>query len=103
MPVTFQKAVRFLKTVAITKKPIRVRRMALNGFDGTCEDKTDFFLVKINKNLTEAHSIDVLLHEVAHAEAEPWDDSVVHGTKWALSYGRLYRLWEAFIEKIGNK
>jgi hypothetical protein len=96
--MTFQKAVRVLKKLIITTKPVKVRRVHLIGFDGICEEKTDYFLIKIDKNLTEQHSIDVLLHEVAHVEA--WDDDQTHGNAWALSYGRLYRLWEQYIEHI---
>lgn len=89
---TFYAAVRYLKQMTLAHKPIKVRRLPLDGYDGLCEDKDDYFLVKINKNLSEHHSIDVLLHEIAHAEA--WGKEPVHGKVWAISYGRLYRIWE---------
>ena len=58
--------------------------------EGSCEFKDTHFLVKINKKLNEAHSIDVAMHEVAHAMA--WEKgNDVHGPNWGLCYSKLYR------------
>lgn len=79
--------------------PIEVKRIKLKNLDGCCEDKSTHFLVKINKELSENHSIDVLLHEIAHADA--WfEGSNSHGSKWGMCYSRLYRLWEQYLEEL---
>lgn len=91
----FQKAIRVMKENCGVH--VKVRRLPLKGLDGSCEKKDSYFLVKINNNLPENHSIDVLIHEVAHAVA--WDKSGdVHGDQWGICYSRLYRIWEKYIE-----
>lgn len=61
-----------------------------SDMEGYCKFKDDHFIIKINKNLNEAHSIDVAMHEVAHAMS--WGkDADIHGPNWGLCYSRLYR------------
>jgi len=95
----FRKALGILKKASNSKLPIKVRRVHLNGLDGCCEERNTYFLIKINKNLSESHSIDVLIHEIAHADA--WDktgEDDIHGDIWSICYGRLYRIWEKTID-----
>lgn len=93
----FYKAIKVLKKASICNMPIKVRRTSLKGLDGCCEKKDDHFLVKINKNLPENHAIDVLIHEIAHADA--WDKAGtdIHGDIWGVCYSRLYRIWEKYL------
>jgi len=97
----FLEAVKIMKRASITKLPIKVRRVNLNGFDGLCEKKKTYFLIKINKNLTENHSIDVLIHEIAHVDA--WGKGDIHGKEWGVSYSRLYQIWETHIDGLFRK
>jgi hypothetical protein len=91
MKYTFLGVTRFLKSVSRSTKPIKVRRTELIGLDGCCEEYDDYFLIKVHKSLENNYSIDVLLHEVAHADA--WGmDKDVHGRNWGIQYSRLYRL-----------
>ncbi|RDJ35667.1 MAG: hypothetical protein DWQ19_12680 [Crenarchaeota archaeon] len=84
----------FLKKTAGTKYPIYIRRVKLpDGFDGTCEFRTTpkkCFLILINRKLSEAYSIDVAIHEVAHAMS--WGkEKDFHGPKWGIAYSKIYR------------
>lgn len=89
---TFIGVSRYLKSITNSDLPIKVRREKLVDLDGSCEKKDNFFLVKINKELTENVAIDVLIHEMAHVDS--WDmNADVHGRNWGLSYSRLYRLF----------
>jgi hypothetical protein len=95
----FRKVVKFLKESNLVEKNVNIRRCKLSkGFDGLCELKNDTFLIRIDKNLPENHSVDVLIHEFAHAVA--WGkDADVHGPNWGKSYSKVYRL---FLEKFLN-
>lgn len=89
----FYKAVRFLKSISTAELPIKIKRVNMENLDGSCEEKKSYFLIKINKELDENHAIDVLLHEMAHADA--WGkDQDVHGKNWGLSYSRIYRKYD---------
>ena len=95
----FHKVVMFLKTSKLVIEPISIRRIKLRDtLDGQCEFRNDRFIIKINKKLPENYSVDVLLHEFAHAVA--WDkDADVHGPNWGKAYSKVYRLYlENFIE-----
>lgn len=95
----YKRVVIFFKENNLAGKPILVRRVSLNAsLDGQCELKDNKFLIKINRNLPENYSIDVVLHEVAHAVA--WEkDSDIHGNNWGKAYSKVYRLFlENFIE-----
>jgi hypothetical protein len=95
----FRKVVKFLKESNLVEKQISIRRCKLGkGFDGLCELKNNGFLLRIDKNLPENHSVDVLIHEFAHAVA--WGkDTDVHGPNWGKAYSKVYRL---FLEKFLN-
>lgn len=94
----FYHSMRFFKSVSTARLPLKVRRVALKDFDGLCEKRDGYFLIKINNKLSESHSIDVLMHEIAHADS--WSDGVEHPIDWAIAYRRLYNLWEKFIEDL---
>lgn len=96
----FRKAIGILKKVSICSLPIKVRRLSLNGLDGVCIKKDSHYLIKINKNLTENHAIDVLIHELAHADA--WNETIddIHGDIWGINYSRLYREWEKYLDSV---
>lgn len=97
----FHKAVNFLKKNANVDFPIYVRRIDLKDDDGNCsfDKKKKCFIVRINKNLTIEHSIDVALHEIAHAMS--WEiDKDMHGPSWGLAHAKLYR---KFLEHFINK
>ena len=98
----FHKAMNVMKDASTCKMPIKVRRVHLNGLDGCCEKKCNHFLIKINKNLPENHAIDVLIHEIAHADA--WDlvGDNIHGDKWGVCYSKLYRIWEKYLSEQEN-
>lgn len=89
----------FFKKNNLAEKPIIVRRVKLSpSLDGQCDLKENKFIIKINRNLSENYSIDVVIHEIAHAVA--WEkDADVHGTNWGKAYSKVYRLFlENFIE-----
>lgn len=87
----FYRAMRFMKGAVRSDKPVKVRSMSLSDdLDGICIDKDDHFLIKVSKNLTVGHAIDVMLHEFAHVEA--WGrENDPHGVVWGRCYSRLYR------------
>lgn len=94
----FYQVMRLLKKKVGCKKPFYVRRLKLNKLDGSCELKDGYFLIKIDKNLSEEHAIDVMLHEIAHVHA--WGkDKEHHGPNWGLSYSHVYRVFEDFLEE----
>jgi len=93
----FREVASFFKNSNLVDEPISVRRMKIrNGLDGLCEKRNDKFVIKVSSNLGENYSIDVLIHEVAHAVA--WDkDTDIHGPNWGRAYSKVYRL---FLEKF---
>ncbi|MFY4731147.1 SprT-like domain-containing protein [Nitrospira sp. BLG_2] len=95
----FREVANFFKNSNLVHEPISVRRVKLRqGLDGQCEKKHNRFIIKVNPKLSENYSIDVLIHEVAHAVA--WDkDTDIHGPNWGRAYSKVYRLFlENFIE-----
>jgi hypothetical protein len=95
----FREVADYFKTCNLVDEPISVRRVKIRiGIDGLCEKKNNRFLIKVNPNLSENYSIDVLIHEVAHAVA--WDkDTDIHGPNWGRAYSKVYRL---FLERFIN-
>lgn len=98
----FYSAMKFLKSVSVAKYPIKIRRQKISKeFHGYCMFKKDHFLIKINKDLSEQHSIDIMMHEIAHADS--WSEGIHHDIDWAISYRRLYRLWEQYLKSFSDK
>lgn len=93
----FREVASFFKNSNLVIEPISVRRMKIrSGLDGLCEKKDNKFVIKVSSNLNENYSIDVLIHEVAHAVA--WEkDTDIHGSNWGRAYSKVYRL---FLEKF---
>ena len=89
----FREVASFFKNSNLVDESISVRRVKIReGYDGLCEKKNDKFMIKVNSNLNENYSIDVLIHEVAHAVA--WDkDADIHGPNWGRAYSKVYRLF----------
>lgn len=87
----FYKAMRFLKGVVRSDRPVRVRCLKLSDdLDGICIEKKKHFLIKVSQELTVGHAIDVLIHEIAHVEA--WGkEKDPHGAAWGKAYSRIYR------------
>jgi len=96
----FREVADYFKACNLVDAPISIRRVKIReGLDGLCEKKKDKFIIKINQNLSENYSIDVLIHEFAHILA--WDkDSDMHGPNWGRAYSKVYRL---FLEKFVNE
>ena len=89
--------------------PVVIRRVKMNDNEGFCLKKDQKFHIRINKSLNETKTIDVLLHEWAHALTwkelnldELSDDEfrkAIHGPEWGLAYSKVYQLFEKhFIE-----
>lgn len=93
----------FLKKHSGTQYPIYIRRVKMPAdLDGTCEFRNTpkkHYLILINRKLTEHYSVDVVLHEVAHAMS--WGkDKDFHGRNWGLAYSKIYRIYlEEFIHE----
>jgi hypothetical protein len=96
----FREVARFYQNSNLVMEPISVRRLKLRaGLDGLCEKQDDKFVIKVNTNLSENYSIDVLIHEVAHVLA--WDkDADVHGLNWGKAYSKVYRM---FLEEFRSE
>lgn len=95
----YRRIAKYFKNSNLADKPIVIRRVKLGGdSQGQCELKNGSYLIKISRILDENYSIDVMIHEVAHAVA--WDkDPDVHGPNWGKAYSKIYRLFlENFIE-----
>lgn len=88
----FKAAVKFFKNTLPFGYLLSVRRIKLYNLDGSCEMKGNKYLIKIKSELPEAHAIDVLIHEVAHAQAWGEGDDV-HGEEWGKAYSLMYRLY----------
>ena len=94
---TYKKLVVFLKKKYPDQR-VNIRRTTVPAkFDGMCEQKKDnSFTIRIDKNLPEYYSIDVLLHEFAHVLS--WSkDKNVHGNNWGIAYSKVYR---AYLEEF---
>lgn len=96
---TYYRAVTFLKQHVGCHYPVQVRRVKLKCLDGVCLFKNNAFVIKINRELTPEHAIDVLLHEYAHTVSWKKEDDD-HGPLWGVAYSNIYRL---FLEKFINK
>ena len=82
------------------KKPIRVRRCQM-PFDrevvpnmrlcGDCEDKGDYFLIRINRDHTLAMQKDTVIHEWAHY-LKPYErGGSWHHEEWGKKHAEIYR------------
>lgn len=102
---------RYRALVAALKKhcppafPISVKRIKLpKRLEGRCWKHGKSFKIEIDKNLDEARSMDVLLHEWAHARA--WNhmldtaqddeafNKLAHDAAWGVAYAEIYCVYE---------
>jgi hypothetical protein len=98
MDYTFlRKVANYFKKSNLAPYPLSIKRVKLKD-DGQCEFKNKKFFIRINRELPENHSIDVLIHEVAHALS--WNkDEDIHGPSWGKAYSKVYRIFlENFIQ-----
>lgn len=88
--------------------PVSVRRVKIKrGYDGRCWKSAKKFYIEIDKTLDEMRSIDVLLHEWAHACA--WNhrldnarsdedfNRLAHDAAWGVAYAEVYAVYEKFV------
>ena len=95
----FYKAIPYIKSISTSKLPIKVRRKYIKeNMNGFCTKKDGYFLIVIDKSLSEEHAIDILLHEIAHADS--WSEGINHDLDWAIAYRRLYQLWENYLDQV---
>jgi len=78
--------------------PVSVRRTKLSkGHDGECIFKNGKFIIKIQKNLPEFYSIDILIHEISHCLS--WEkEKDWHGALWGKAYSLAYRKFLEWLE-----
>lgn len=87
----FKECVKFFKK-KFPQYKIFVRRIKLKTMDGYCKKiNTNTFIIKINKDLTEKHSIDVLIHEISHIPLLI-KNIIDHNDEWGISYANIYRI-----------
>ena len=76
--------------------PVRVSRVPL-VHHGQCSfirgRKRFYFVIELNRGLTLAHQIDVLLHEWAHALSWTSESHEIdhHGPEWGIAMSRVYQ------------
>lgn len=89
----FYDTVRFVHRTFKTDYGLKIKRVPNLRNDADCGlIKKTYFLIRINKDLSESYSIYLLLHEVGHMLA--WDkDDDDHGPNWGKEYSKVYRLW----------
>jgi hypothetical protein len=52
--------------------------------------------------MSEYAAIDTVIHELGHVLS--WQSRCVHGKKWGLAYGKVYRIYEKeFLSKKSKK
>jgi len=91
--------VKYLKKTILMNYDIFVMRTKLKKtHDGECICLKNKFIIKINKNLSESHSIDVMLHEASHVLS--WDkEKDQHGIAWGIAYSKIYRKFLEWLEE----
>ena len=101
---SYQKVLRLLRKKCPPAFPVYVRRVKMGDTkDGYCSKVNDKFQIRINKSLSEATTIDTLLHEWSHARC--WNhlhDSMsqeefidqAHNAAWGIAYSEVYQIYE---------
>ena len=76
--------------------PVSVRRCKVpKRLCGDCSRKSNFFLVRVDKDHPLQVQLDTLVHEFAHAVAWiEWEDTANHGPIWATAYADCYQVYE---------
>ena len=93
--VVFKSLVCFLRKNLPADRPVSIRRTRVPyDVQGDCQRLAAGYRIRIDRELGEAHQIDVLLHEYGHTLAyEP-----EHGAAWGKAYARVYRAYLAWVE-----
>ncbi len=69
-------------------RDVAVRVEKVKGGFGDCTVLDGKFRIRINKEATWYHAIDLLLHEWAHALA--WEDEATeHGPEWGVAFAKI--------------
>lgn len=101
----YRKLITVLKQHVPPAFPISVRRIKLSRhLDGRCWKHGKKFLIEIDKSLDQQRTIDVLIHEWAHARA--WNhmldaattdeqfNKLAHDAAWGVAYSEVYSIYE---------
>jgi hypothetical protein len=95
---------RMLKAECPAAFPVSVRRVKLTKLEGRCWKQGKKFHIQIDKSLDESRSMDVLIHEWAHARA--WNhrldeaktdeafNKLAHDAAWGVAYAEIYSHYE---------
>lgn len=95
---------RMLKDECPAAFPVSVRRVKLSKLEGRCWKQGKKFHIQIDKSLDESRSMDVLLHEWAHARA--WNhrldnaetdeafNKLAHDAAWGVAFAEIYSHYE---------
>lgn len=75
--------------------PVYYRRtMMPKEKHGDATLRKDYYLIRIDRRLSEEHAIEVLIHEYAHCLAwEKYDGGTDHCHSWGKAYSEIYRLF----------
>ena len=99
----FNEATRQLRVLVPPVWPVRVRRVKMPDL-GDCtmvskpkSSDTPYYQIRVNRELSEASQVLVLIHEWAHALSWTTDSHRVraHGPEWGLACSRI---WQALVE-----
>ena len=92
MNKSFKLISNFFKKFYKNEFEISINKINLKKCQGYCALKNNKFFIKISKHLSEEHSIDVLLHELAHVIT--WNKEIKkHGKIWSIAYGKIYQIY----------
>ncbi|WP_353208322.1 hypothetical protein [Sphingorhabdus sp.] len=107
---TYQALLRMLKKDCPVAFPVSVRRVKLSKLEGRCWKQGKKFFIQLDSTLCESRSMDVLIHEWAHARA--WNhmlDSAVddaafnklaHDAAWGVAYAEIYATYERIFTNV---
>lgn len=73
-----------------TDLPVRIIKKKLNGYFGYITKSDKYYYIYIDNRLSEAVTLDTLLHEICHA-LTVLDQ---HSAEWGRVYSKLYRFYE---------
>lgn len=100
----YRSLLKMLKADCPAAFPISVRRVKLSKLEGRCWKDGKKFHIQIDTSLDESRSMDVLIHEWAHArawnhrlDAAPTDEAfnkLAHDAAWGVAYAEIYCLYE---------
>lgn len=86
----------FPTTGSVTVKIVS-RKQILDESDGTADETTAGYLIRIAADLSETTKIDTMMHEWSHIMV--WDktsDNYHHNPAWQRQYGAITAAYEAY-------